>query len=42
MAINGLHYIDFSPYSDSMGNESDFRMSDVYFSAEFIDCDLFP
>ncbi|MDE9554595.1 hypothetical protein KKJ06_03845 [Xenorhabdus bovienii] len=42
MNINGIHYIDFSPYSDSMENESDFRMSDVYFASESIDYEVIP
>ena len=42
MNINNTHYIDFSPYSDSMETESDFRMSDVYFSSELIDYEMIP
>jgi len=40
--IDGIHYIDFSPYSDSMENESDVRMSDVYFASELIDYVISP
>ncbi|CAI0708774.1 hypothetical protein AB4J97_03090 [Serratia fonticola] len=42
MIINNIHFIDFSPYSDSMENENDFRMSDVYFASELIECEVLP
>lgn len=42
MAINNIHYIDFSPYSDSMENENDFRMSDVYFASDLIEYEVLP
>ncbi|MCA6943506.1 hypothetical protein LF927_20200 [Pectobacterium polaris] len=40
--INGIHYIDFSPYSDGMEDISDYRMSDVYFAAKEIECGINP
>jgi len=42
MSINGTHYIDFSPYSEVMENEDDFRMSDIYFSSELISYKILP
>ncbi|WP_318371737.1 hypothetical protein [Enterobacter sp.] len=42
MVINGIHFIDFSPYSDSMENENDIRMSDVYFASESISYEELP
>lgn len=39
--IDGIHYIDFSPYSDDMEDISDYRMSDVYFAAKKSDIALF-
>lgn len=35
--FSGLHYIDFSPYSEIMANVDDFRASDLYFAAVNID-----
>ena len=40
--INGVKYIDFSPYSEIMENEDDFRMSDLYFSADNISFEFLP
>lgn len=34
--IDGMHFIDFSPYSELMDDISDFRVSDIYFSAKNI------
>ncbi|MFJ5440169.1 hypothetical protein ACIPT2_20150 [Pectobacterium brasiliense] len=40
--IDGIHYIDFSPYSDDMDDISDYRMSDVYFAAKEIEYSIKP
>ncbi|MBU9846273.1 hypothetical protein [Rahnella ecdela] len=36
MNTNNIHYIDFSPYSEEMEDENDFRMSDLFFASELI------
>ncbi|MBQ4795687.1 hypothetical protein [Pectobacterium versatile] len=40
--VDGIHYIDFSPYSDDMEDISDYRMSDVYFTAKEIGYSINP
>lgn len=40
--IDGIHCIDFSPYSELMENIEDIRMSDIYFTARYIDIEFRP
>ncbi|QSD35728.1 hypothetical protein H5A40_00695 [Pectobacterium brasiliense] len=40
--IDGINYIDFSPYSDDMGDINDYRMSDVFFAAKEIGYSIKP
>lgn len=42
MHLNNIHYIDFSPYSEIMDDENDFRMSDLYFASESITFEILP
>lgn len=32
--ISGIHYIDFSPYSEEIDSVEEFRKSDIYFAAK--------
>lgn len=40
--IDGIHFVDFAPYSDAMEGADDFRMSGLYFAGASVACCFLP